>query len=401
MRRVASEHALRRHDEGSNVTDDRFDENTVNTAGDQPETDATAAGVTTDTEPGTDQPAAAAVDSDAVPPQYGVGPFSVREVALIGVWVVAFVVSFFSLYNDGRIGAALGLGASVWSSGLDWVLTIGVPTVAVFLVVLRRFSPEGIRRVGSLGIDQFASVAFSVSAVVWLSALWTNVARGAQTGIWVSSWVVWVEFFLMLVGVVLTVLAPVIPPLSEDFQHRREVVAHRIARPLRPVTARPAAPRPAPAADATADGAAPAAPGYGAAYGAPAHGAPVYGAPTAEPAYGEPAYGAPVSDDAAFGENPDVERSLDDHPFAETGVIESTPAEQTDAATTATPVASQAFWALVPVERDVVDEYGVPLFRIGPDAWALVIEDRVDVFVVRHEDGRVGYLNDVSGVTRG
>jgi len=401
VRRVASDHAPRRDDEGSNVTDDRIDDNAVNTAGDQLETDATAAGVTTDTDAGTatGRTDARATDDAAVPPQYGVGPFSVREVALIGVWVVAFVVSFFSLYNDGRIGAALGLGASVWSSGLDWVLTIGVPTVAVFLVVLRRFSPDGIRRVGSLGIDQFASVAFSVSAVVWLSVLWTNVARGAQTGIWVSSWVVWVEFFLMLVGVVLTVFAPVIPPLSEDFQHRREVVAHRNARPLRPVTARPASPRPAPAAEAdtaTADAPAPAAPGYGAAYGAPAHGAPVYGA-----AGVDSAYGAPVSDDAAFGENPDVERSLDDQPFAETGVIESTPAEQTDATTTAAPVASQAFWALVPVERDVVDEYGVPLFRVGPDAWALVIEDRVDVFVVRHEDGRVGYLNDVSGVTRG
>ncbi|MBD7958032.1 hypothetical protein H9651_10315 [Microbacterium sp. Sa4CUA7] len=358
-----------------------------------------------------DAPAShAAGESDAVPPQYGVGPFSVREVALIGVWAVAFVVSFFSLYNDGRIGAALGLGASVWSSGLEWILTIGVPTVAVFLVVLRRFSPDGIRRVGSLGIDQFASVAFSVSAVVWLSALWTNVARGVQTGIWVSSWVVWVEFFLMLVGVVLTVFAAVIPPLSEDFQHRREVVAHRNARPLRPVTARPTASRPA-AADHTATATPAADPASGAAYGAPAHGAPVYGAATGqpaygepaygEPAYGEPAYGEPAYDAAAFGENPDMERSLDDQPFAETGVIEQTPAEQTDAATTASPVGGQAFWALVPVERDVVDEYGVPLFRVGPDAWALVIEDRVDVFVVRHEDGRVGYLNDVSGVTRG
>ena len=54
-----------------------------------------------------------------------------------------------------------------------------------------------------------------------------------------------------------------------------------------------------------------------------------------------------------------------------------------------------------PDERDVVDERGVPLFRIGPTAWALVIEDRGEVFVVRHEDGRVGYLHDVSDVTRG
>jgi len=63
--------------------------------------------------------------------------------------------------------------------------------------------------------------------------------------------------------------------------------------------------------------------------------------------------------------------------------------------------AQQAFWALAPVERDVVDESGAPVFRIGPTAWALVIEDRGDSFVVRHEDGRIGFLTDVSGVTRG
>ena len=50
----------------------------------------------------------------------------------------------------------------------------------------------------------------------------------------------WVEFVLMLAGVVLTVGAPFIPVLCEDFQHRPEVVAHTHARPLRPVAPRPA-----------------------------------------------------------------------------------------------------------------------------------------------------------------
>jgi hypothetical protein len=30
-----------------------------------------------------------------------------------------------------------------------------------------------------------------------------------------------------------------------------------------------------------------------------------------------------------------------------------------------------------------------------------VIEDRGSVFVIRHEDGRIGYLHDVEGITRG
>ena len=89
-------------------------------------------------------------------------------------------MSFFSVASQQAM-AQLLFGGSVWTNGLDWILTIGVPTVAVFLIVLRRFSPDGIRRVGSLGIDQFASVAFSVSAVVWLTLLWRNVAVAIET----------------------------------------------------------------------------------------------------------------------------------------------------------------------------------------------------------------------------
>ncbi|MEV8025231.1 hypothetical protein [Microbacterium sp. NPDC080220] len=277
-----------------------------------------------------------APEAGHVPPQYGIGPFSLREVSLLGVWALAFLFSFFPLYSDGPYTQLLGSG-NVWGSGIDWILAIGVPTVAVFLIVLRRFSPTGIRRVGSLGIDQFASVAFSVSAVLWLSWLWINIARGAATGVWLSSWVVWVEVILMAAGVALTVIAPFIPPFHEDFLHRSETVSHRVARGARPVVARPIS-------DARF----------------------TMAAPSVDP---DPApLGDPIDDD------------------------EPAPAPAS---------AQQAFWALAPVERDVVDENGAPLFRIGPTAWALVIEDRGDSFVVRHEDGRIGYLTDVSGVTRG
>ncbi len=62
---------------------------------------------------------------------------------------------------------------------------------------------------------------------------------------------------------------------------------------------------------------------------------------------------------------------------------------------------AQPFWILAPSERDVHDERGEPLFRIGPNAWALVIEDRGGAFVVRHDDGRIGYLHDISDITKG
>lgn len=269
-----------------------------------------------------------------VPPQYGVGPFSIREVSLIGVWLVAFVVSFLSL-NPVRFD-------SVWTSGLTWILTIGVPTVAVFLVVLRRLSPDGIRRVGSLGIDQFASVAFSVSTLVWVTYLWETVAFAIDNGLWIRSWVMWVELSLMLVGVFLTVFAPLIPVLREDFRYRPEVIAHRNASPLRPVS-----PRPAPEPRAVAQ---------------------------------------PVDE-------PTPEQTTSDYAPVEVETTAYSPVDE--------PVRQQAFWALAPEDRDVVDEAGALGWRIGPSAWALVIEDRGHVFVMRHEDGRIGYLHDVSDITRG
>ncbi|WP_292833247.1 hypothetical protein [Microbacterium sp.] len=287
-------------------------------------------------QPQADDPDVAALD--AVPPQYGVGPFSIREVALGAVWLLAFILSFFPVYGYMRSGV------SVWN-GIDWVLTIGVPTAAVFLIGLRRLSPQGIRRVGSLGIDQFASVAFSVSTVVWLGILWSSFVTLADSRIFYATWVAWVEFILMLAGVFLTVLAPLFPTIGDDFRHRPEIPAHRSASPARPVVPRPAEMRPPGAATPTQQ---------------------LGGTASPQAAEQTSAFDVAIEDDSP-----------------------------------AAAQATQAFWALVPVERDVVDELGTTLFTIDSTAWALVIEDRGDSFVVRHEDGRVGYLRDVSGVTRG
>lgn len=297
--------------------------------------DDTADLIETDSDAAGTEPVAPAEDAPA-DGQYGVGPFTVREVAIIGTWLIGFVVSFFSL--------ALVRFDSVWTSGLMWILTIGVPTVAVFLLVLRRLSPEGIRRVGSLGIDQFASVAFSVSAMVWVQMMWETVAFAMSGGPFVRSWVMWVELVVMLILVVLTVFAPLIPVLREDFEGRPEAGAHRNARPVRAVISRPA--------------------------------------PAAVPVTEEPAHAAPAEDATA-------------------PVAQSPEDEQAEAASQPATAPVGPFWALAPVERDVHDEQGEPLFTVGPTAWALVIEDRGEVYVIQHEDGRVGYLHDVTGVTRG
>jgi len=315
-------------------------------------------------------------DASEEAPQYGVGPFTIREVAILGLWAIAFIVSFFSVLEVPF--------RSAWMSGIDWVLTIGVPTAAVFLIVLRRFSPEGIRRVGSLGIDQFASVAFSVSSVVWLTYIWNTIATVIGRGPWYTTWVVWVEFIALLALVVLSVFAPFIPPFDQDFRGRPAAAAHRNARPVRGVIARP---RPEPR-------------------------------PEPSPASAPESF-APVSSDGAAqatGDYPIGQYSYDqpEPSTGDTGVVDNggwnpTPAYARGADTDAQPIVDPApaesarpFWALAPVERDVIDERtGAPLFRIGPTAWALVIVDRGSSFVVQHEDGRVGVLYDVSGVTRG
>lgn len=359
-----------------------------------------------------------AVD-EAAPPQYGVGPFSVREVALGGVWLVAFIVSFFPVYRP--------IGLSVWGSGIDWVLTIGVPTVAVFLIGLRRLSPQGIRRVGSLGVDQFASVAFSVSAIIWLGILWSSFVTLIDARVFVATWVVWVEFILMLAAVLLTVFAPLFPVIGEDFRHRTPVPAHRIASPARPVVAGPRAPRPAPS-QAAPQGSAPegyasqghVAPGYAPQSTVPQPYAPQGYAPEGQAPTGQPteAFAPFAAQDSAFAPAPaDSEPVVFVDPVvaSDPAVSVETYAPDTHApeaepevapeieatVVSSSPPASQAFWALAPEERPIIDGSGSTIFTIGPTAWALVIEDRGDAFVVRHEDGRIGFLTDVSGVMRG
>lgn len=319
-------------------------------------------------------------------PQYGVGPFSIREIALLGIWFVIFLVSFFPTNNLPANVRVLGGGDNVWLSGVWWIPTVALPTIAVGLLVLRRLSPQGIRRVGSLGIDQFASVAFSVAALVWIAWVWDAVSVAAETGLWTRTWVVWVGAVFALAGVVLTVFAPIIPPFEQDFQGRPDAPAHRNARPVRAVAKRPARPRPVRKPSTPA----PSPEGHEASTDR----GPVPGSYTgstdlphtdAEPATSVfPTHGDTHDTDVIGAEA---------YPTAAERTREHEAAPQHPQ--------PQAFWALAPEERDVVDDYGTPIFRVGPTAWALVIEDRGETFVVRHDDGRIGYLHDVTGITRG
>lgn len=380
-----------------------------------------------------------------VTPEFGILGFTLRELLIVGVWLVSFVVSFFPL----------GGGLSLWGVGIQWILPIGVPTAAVFLLVLRRFSPDGIRRVGSLGIDQFASVAFSVSATVWIGTLWLAVSTLIEGGFWSLPWNGVLLLLTSLALVVLTVFAPIIPGLKEDFHGRLVTLAHRNANPVRPVIARPRpepAPEaaPAPEADFAQDSAAQAADAP-----APGNTADFTETTAFPPGFDQELTGQQATDEVArldlaaqvplvahaSGGDTGTEQVTADEEYvptysrrsrgqeqeivSDTGSIESLletaarvePGEvaeeqpyledDTDAADLdatnpreAAPVA-QPFWILAPSERDVHDERGEPLFRIGPSAWALVIEDRGGAYVIRHDDGRIGYLHEISDITKG
>lgn len=418
---------------------------------------------------------------DDVTPEFGILGFTLRELLIVGVWLIAFIVSFFPL----------AAGASIWAQGIQWILPIGLPTVAVFLLVLRRFSPDGIRRVGSLGIDQFASVAFSVSAVVWVGTLWTAVAGVMEFGVFALTWSGIVQLVASLALVALTVFAPIIPSLKEDFHGRLVTLAHRNANPVRPVIARPR-PEPAPVVEepgedeteaplpqapsdethivdvpvapvvALEESSAPVVDSWDAdsraadidrAEAGPTDTTEQYDRSfdldvelsgqqaTDEIARLDVAGQVPLVAHASGGDTGTEETTADDayvptysrrsrnqEIVSDTGSIEALlgtahdletfdepeEADRPDETAASAEVdvdatnprevfsnVAQPFWILAPTERDVHDERGEPLYRIGPSAWALVIEDRGGAYVVRHDDGRIGYLHDISDISKG
>lgn len=153
--------------------------------------------------------------------------FSVRE---LGIVAAGLVVTLFSFLVPGN---------PFHDFGFSWVLASGVVAAAAVLVLARRLAPQVLDRVGSLSIDQFASVAFSVSAVVWFGSVFAGIAAGVAPG-----YATWLALVGALAGVALTVGAPHIPGLRDDFIGRPDALANVVAAPARPITAvpRPVAP---------------------------------------------------------------------------------------------------------------------------------------------------------------
>ena len=283
------------------------------TAGTATATGGNAAAKGTSAVPGkSETPASGASRFDAV-----AGPFTVRDLTVFGSALLMFVASllpmFGSLYN-------------LWNVGSLFFLLLGIilPLIVVALFVARRLQPGTIVRVGSLSIDQFASVVASFAFTLFFL-----VAASSFNG----------SVLLGLVGSVgvlaSTVLAPHLPLLSADFKGRAETPAHVVAREAAIPSRKPAAPKapkePKAPKPATTTSPAPGASNAGAGFHGTAAAYPASG--TAAASAAAPGAGSPAAVSPATG-NPGAESgnaSAVASPFAPPATYGSAPSPATEA----------------------------------------------------------------------
>ncbi|MDQ4492110.1 hypothetical protein RBS60_18060 [Sinomonas sp. ASV486] len=141
------------------------------------------------------------------------GPFTFRDLTLFGGVLVTFVGSLLPLW-------ALGYG-TMWNSTSLFFIGVGflVPAAAAALFAWRRLEPTRSLRVGSLSVDQFASVAAVLCASFYFVFAVTTLSPGGLVGL--------LGGLAMLAA---TTLARVIPQFAGDFDGRAEVPAHIVAR---------------------------------------------------------------------------------------------------------------------------------------------------------------------------
>ncbi|NKX53401.1 hypothetical protein [Arthrobacter mobilis] len=158
-----------------------------------------------------------------------VGPFTLRDV------VVAVSVALLFLASVLPTAVVEGVGLNQWNSAslFHLGLSILLPAAVLVLFVIRRVAPKTKLRIGSLSVDQFASVTASFATAFYFLIMVNAFSIGAVVG------------FLGSLGLLTaTVFAPWIPQLAPDFAGRHEIPAHPVARdavPARPKTVRPAA----------------------------------------------------------------------------------------------------------------------------------------------------------------
>ena len=177
------------------------------------------------------------------------GPFTIRDLTVFGSTLLLFIASLIPMF---------AFAYNLWNLGSLFFLGLGIvlPLIVTALFVARRLSPGTRIRVGSLSIDQFASVVASFTLAFFFLA---------AAGAFVPS------MLIALLGAAglfaATVLARWIPFFAGDFLGREEAPAHVVAREAVAPVQKPRAPKtpkqPKPAKDSAAQGAPPGPPQAG------------------------------------------------------------------------------------------------------------------------------------------
>lgn len=160
------------------------------------------------------------------------GPLTLRDVVVLASVLVMFIGSLLPIFR-GPSAPNLWNGASLFFVGIGILL----PLVVAALFLVRRLAPKagpaGLR-VGSLSVDQFASVVAAFATAFFFLSTVSGYALG---------------FLVALIGslglLAATVVAPLLPFFAADFAGRPEVPAHPVAREAVPAQAKLAARKPA------------------------------------------------------------------------------------------------------------------------------------------------------------
>lgn len=364
------------------------------------------------------------------------GPFGLRDIVVGAsalVMLVGSVLPFITVFNLGIVR-----DLNLWNGFSLFFVGIGIllPLLVAGLFAARRLAPGTKLRVGSLSLDQFASVSAVLALAFFFIQTVTDFAVGPM---------------IALIGslglVVATTLAPHLPFFAAEFKERPEVPAVPAAREALPLRQRPPRPK-TESADASSaprrfenpmrrlsgprPGVAAAEPGTDT--GASAAGTAVVGTAGATKAQGSqpqppqpgnitapgasqppagpatqaqdvqapsapsaPSAGGSAEPLAATTVNPVVSRSETAAPAANESDAEPITATRDESE----PVV-EAFWFAVGTPRQIVDERtGLPLFMFHPGDWELGLEDRGDEFLVQDKrTGRIGVLRDLSNIER-
>ncbi|GAB4098224.1 hypothetical protein [Sinomonas halotolerans] len=142
------------------------------------------------------------------------GPFTLRDVTLLGGVLITFIGSLLPLIQRNAL-------LNLWNAQNLFFLAVGflVPAAAAALFVWRRLEPRRSLRVGSLSVDQFASVSAVLCCSYYFVFTVTTLTPGAVVGLLGAAALV-----------AATTAARLIPPFAGDFDGRAATPAHIVAR---------------------------------------------------------------------------------------------------------------------------------------------------------------------------